>query len=123
MLPDSFAPKPDLSTASGLDGLRHNLVSIGSTPSPPAVGFSLGRASVWAQGMGERLLSMFSGQASGKWSVRFSRLLIFADACGLCRVFGGIPLPCHAQGSLEVMTERVRGRLIGINKFKLKNVG
>ena len=87
MLPAYFASNTESSPASGLEGLRHNIAAIGSTPPPPEAGSSLGRASVLAQGMGEGLLSKFFGQASGKWSVRLLHLLIVASDCGL-RFFG-----------------------------------
>ena len=96
MLPASFASNPNLYPALGLEGLRRNLAAIGSTLPPSAAASSLGSASVLEQGMGEGLLLTFAGQASGEWSIRFSRLLIFANACGLHGIFGGTSLPWHA---------------------------
>ena len=75
--------KADSYPASWLEGLRRNLVAIGSTLPPPAAGSSLGGASVLAQSMGEGLSWTFAGQASGKWSVCLSRFLIFENARGL----------------------------------------
>ena len=102
MLPTEFASKPYLSPPSGLEGLRRNITAIGSTPPPPEAGTSLGHASVLAQGMRECLLSKFSGQASGKWVVRLSCLLIAANARGLQGRGRWTPLPWHAQISLEL---------------------
>ena len=89
MLPASFDSKPSSSPASGMEGLRRNITSIGSNPSPPEVGYSLRRASVLAQLMGEGLSLTFSGQASGKGSVCFSCLLIVANVRGLGGVWRG----------------------------------
>ena len=120
MLPASFASKPDSSPASGLEVLRRNIAAIDSTLTPPAAGSSLRRAYVLVQDMGEGMLSNLSGQASGKWSVCLSRLLIFANAHGLRGGLGvgGTPLPWHAQISLEITIKRERGRSGGINNFK-----
>ena len=71
------------------EGLRRNIAARGSTPPPPAVGSSLGRVSVLAQGMGEGPSSKFTGQASGKWSVILLRFLIVANTRGLRFFFGG----------------------------------
>ena len=122
MLPASFSSKPHSSPTSGLQGLCRNITAIRLTPPPPAVGSFLGRASVLSRCMGEGLLSKFSGQASGKWSICLSRFLIVANAHGLRGVFGGTPLPWHAQIFLGVTIKRERGRSGGINKFKLTTV-
>ena len=100
MMPTSFALNPDSSPVSGLEGLRRNFAAIGSTLLPPEAGSSLGRAFFLAQGMGKGLLLKLSGQASGKWSVLFSRLLIVANSGELREGVGGTPLLWHAQGSL-----------------------
>ena len=100
ILPASFASKPDSSPASGLKGLHQNIVSIGSTPPPPAAGFSLGRVSVLAQGMGDGLSSTFSSQARGKWSVHLLRLMIVENYRWLQGGFGGTPLPWQNLGIL-----------------------
>ena len=71
--------------------------------------------------MGEGLSPKFAGQASVRWSVHLSCLLIVSDACGLREGVGGTPLPWYAQGYLEVTIERVRGISGGINKFKINN--
>ena len=89
MLPSSFALEPDSYTALGMEGLRLNLAAIKSTPPPPAARSPLGRAPALAQGMGEGLLSMLSGQASGEWSFCLSRFLIVVNARGLRGGRGG----------------------------------
>ena len=122
MLPSSFASNTDSFLASGLEGLCRNIGAIGSTLPPPAMGSSLGCLSYLAQGMMEGLYSKFSGQASGKWSIRLSRFLIVVNACGLWGV-GGEPLPWHVIISLEVTIEIERGRSGGIIKFKLTPIG
>ena len=66
ILPASFASKLDSYPASGMEGLRRNLADIGSTPPPPAAGYSLGRASAMEQGMGEGILLTSDGQASNE---------------------------------------------------------
>ena len=121
IMPDSFASKTDLSPPPGMEGLCRNIAAIGSTPPPLEAGSSLGCASVLAQGMGEGLLSKFAVQTSGKWSICLSRLLIVENDRGLRGGFGGMPLPWHPQGSLEVTIEIDRGRSGGINKFKINN--
>ena len=93
ILNTSFSSKTDSYPPSGLEGLCHNIAAIGSTPPPPTAGSSLGRALVLSQGMGEGLSSKFSGQASGKRSVCFSRLRIVANNRGLQGGFGG--RHCH----------------------------
>ena len=97
MLPASFASKPDSSPASGLEVLRRNIAAIDSTLTPPAAGSSLRRAYVLVQDMGEGMLSNLSGQASGKWSVCLSRLLIFANAHGLRGGWGLGGHHCHGM--------------------------
>ena len=97
MLPASFAPNTESSLASGMEGLRHNFATIRSTPPPPSAGSSLGRASVLVQDMGEGLSLKFTGQASDKWSVCLSRLLVFFNARGLQGGFGGTPLPWYPR--------------------------
>ena len=93
MLPASFALNPDSSPALGLEVLHCNIAVIRSTPPPPAAVSSLRRASILAQGMGEGLLSKFSVQASGKWSVHLSRFLIVGNTCMLRGDLGG--RQCH----------------------------
>ena len=83
MLTACFALKLDSSLESRLEGLCRNIAAIRWTLPPPAAGYSLGRASALAQGVGEGLLPTFSGQASGEWSVHFFRLLIVVNARGL----------------------------------------
>ena len=99
MMPASFASKPDSPPASGLEGLRRNLTAIGLTPPPPAAESSLRGASILAQGMGEGLQSEFVGQASGKWSVCLSRLLVFLTLVGCRGGLGGR----HFHGTLEFL--------------------
>ena len=82
-MPAYFVLNTNSSPESGLEGLCCNLGAIGSTLPPPAAGSSPGRTPILAHGMGEGLLSKFAGQASGKWSVRLSRLLIVANARGI----------------------------------------
>ena len=89
MLPASFASKPDSSPVLGLEGLHHNIATIGLTLPPPSEGYFLSCTSILAQGMWEDLPSKFSGQASGKWSVRLLCLLIFANDRGLWWFGGG----------------------------------
>ena len=89
MLPVSFSSKSNSSPLSGMEGLRRNIAAIGSTQPPPAAGSSLGCASILEQVTGEGLLSKLSGQASVKWSIRFSRLLIVTNARGLRGGGGG----------------------------------
>ena len=47
--------------------------------------------------------------------------MIFANARGLWGDFGGTPLTWHAHISLEVRIKIERGRLGGINKFRINN--
>ena len=123
MLRTYLASKPGSSPMLGLEGLLCNIAAIGSIPPPPAMVFSLGRASVLSHVMGKGLLSKFSGQASFKCSVRLSRFLNFANTRGLRGGVGGTPLPWHAHISLEVITEIEIGRSGAIINFKLTTVG
>ena len=123
MLPASFASNFDLSTPLGMEGLRRNIAAIRSTPPPPAVGYSLGYASVLVQGMGEGLSSKYAGQARDKWFVILLCLLIVANDHRLLGGVGGMPLPYHTQISFDVTIERERGISYGINKFKLTTMG
>ena len=109
MLHASFESKPDSSPALGLEGLCRNIAAIGLNQSPPAAGSSLWRVSVLAQDMGGSLSSKFSGQASGKWSVSLSHILIFANARGLWR--WGFEGPLYDQESLE---ERLKEREVDL---------
>ena len=93
MFPATFVSPPKSSLSLGLEGLHHNLLTIGADLPPPAVVSSLGRASTLAQGMGEGL-SAFAGQVSGEW--------ICVDCCVFLVGYRGGVGGCHCHGMLIV---------------------